>query len=114
PTRAGRLALSNEQESIAGIVAGIPSLVNSDLIPDAGNPGSEAADVAEYALTLPDGTVLERPGSLFHTLTEPLFWGTDADHARLAADLNGDGQTGVGEVLFDANLALGAADGLVG
>ncbi len=111
--RADWLAASNEYETIEGIVAGIPSLVKYDLILDAGNPGSEAEDVAEYDLTLPDGTVLERPGSLFHTLTEPLFWGTDADHARLAADLNGDGQTGVGEVLFDANLALGAADGLV-
>lgn len=107
------LAASNEYETIEGIVAGIPSTAKYDLILDAGNPGTEAEDVAEYDLTLPDGTVLARPGSLFHTITEPLFWGTDAAHVKLAADLNGDGQPGHGEVLFDANLALGAAQGMV-
>ena len=111
--RAQWLAASNQYETIEGIVAGIPSTAKYDLILDAGNPGTEAEDVAEYDLTLPDGTVLPRPGSLFHTLTEPLFWGTEAAHVKLAADLNGDGQTGAGEVLFDAELAQGAADALV-
>lgn len=107
------LAASNQYETIEGIVAGIPATAKYDLILDAGNPGTEAEDVAEYDLTLPDGTVLERPGSLFHTITEPLLWGTDPANVKLAADLDGDGKTGAGEVLFDANLALGAAQGLV-
>ncbi|MEO9299907.1 imelysin family protein [Devosia alba] len=111
--RASWLAASNQYETIEGIVAGIPSLAHYDLILDAGNPGSADEDIAEYDLTLPDGTVLVRPGSLFHSISEPLFWGTDAAHARQAADLNDDGQIGAGEVLFDANLALGAANGLV-
>ena len=111
--RAQWLAASNQYETIEGIVAGIPSTAKYDLILDAGNPGTEAEDVAEYDLTLPDGTVLQRPGSLFHTITEPLFWGTDAAHVKLAVDLNGDGLTGAGEALFDADLAQGAAAAMV-
>lgn len=106
------LATSNEYETIEGIVAGLPGMVKYDLILDAGNPGGQAEDVAEYDLTLPDGTVLARPGNLFHGITEPLLWGTDATHVKLKADLDGDGQTGAGEVLFDANLAVGATEAL--
>lgn len=107
------LAASNQYEVIEGIVAGIPSTAKYDLILDAGNPGDEDEDVAEYDLTLPDGTVLEQPGNLFHGITEPLFWGTNEAHAKLEADLDGDGQIKTGEVLFDANLAVGATRALV-
>jgi len=110
--RAAWLATHNEYETIEGIVAGLPRTVKYDLILDAGNPGTEDEDVAEYDLTLPDGTVLERPGNLFHALSEPVLWGTSPDAVRLAADLDGDGTIGAGEMLFDANLALGAAEGL--
>lgn len=111
--RAQWLVASNHYEAIEGIVAGIPSTAKYDLILDAGNPGTEEEDVAEYDLTLPDGTVLSRPGSLFHTITEPLFWGTEADQVKLTVDLNGDGETSVGEILFDANLAVGATQAIV-
>lgn len=111
--RAAWLATHNEYETIEGIVAGLPRTVKYDLILDAGNPGGEDEDVAEYDLTLPDGTVLHEPGNLFHTLSEPVLWGTSPDAVRLAADLDGDGNIGAGEVLFDANLALGATEGLV-
>lgn len=107
------LAASNEYETIEGIVAGIPSLVKYDLILDAGNPGGEEEDVAPYDLTLPDGTVLTRPGSLFHTITEPLFWGADKAHVRAEVDLDGDGIKEPGEILFDVDLALGGAEALV-
>jgi hypothetical protein len=107
------LEASNQYETIEGIVAGIPETAKYDLILDAGNPGTESEDVAEYDLTLPDGTVLKRPGSLFHTISEPLFWGMTAASVKLPADLDGDGKVGRGEVLFDANLGLGAAQGLV-
>lgn len=107
------LEASNEYEVIEGIVAGIPSLVKYDLILDAGNPGTEEEDVAPYDLTLPDGTVLTRPGSLFHTISEPLLWGGDRENIRAEVDLDGNGSNDPGEVLFDANLALGAANGLV-
>ncbi|TFH87661.1 hypothetical protein EQG41_06175 [Billgrantia azerbaijanica] len=106
------LATSNEYETIEGIVAGIPETAKYDLILDAGNPGSATEDVAEYDLTLPDGSVLERPGNLFHGITEPMFWGAEPEHVMLDADLDGNGTITRGEVLFDANLALGAAQAI--
>ena len=107
------LEASNQYETIEGIVAGIPETAKYDLILDAGNPGTETEDVAQYDLTLPDGTVLERPGNLFHGITEPLYWGMTETGVKLPADLDGDGKTGRGEMLFDANLGLGAARALV-
>ncbi|WP_374649810.1 imelysin family protein [Dongia sp.] len=106
------LEASNQYETIEGIVAGIPETAKYDLILDAGNPGTESEDVAQYDISLPDGTLLERPGNLFHGITEPLFWGMDASHVKLPADLNGDGKITRGEMLFDANLALGAVQAL--
>ncbi len=108
------LEASNQYETIEGIVAGIPETAKYDLILDAGNAGTENEDVAEYDLTLPDGTVLERPGNLFHGITEPLFWGMEERHVKLVVDLNGDGKQAPGEMLFDANLGLGAAKALTG
>lgn len=107
------LETSNQYETIEGIVAGIPSTAKYDLILDAGNPDSAAEDVAEYDLKLPDGTVLQRPGNLFHGITEPLFWGMDEKGVKLPADLDADGKIIRGEMLFDANLGQGAAQALV-
>jgi hypothetical protein len=107
------LEASNQYETIEGIVAGIPSTTKYDLILDAGNPGSDAEDVAEYDLKLPDGTVLQRPGNLFHGITEPLFWGMNEAGVKLPADLDGDGKIIRGEMLFDANLGQGAGQALV-
>lgn len=107
------LEASDQYETIEGIVAGIPQTAKYDLILDAGNPGTETEDVAEYDLTLPDGTVLKRPGNLFHGITEPLLWGMNDTAVKLPADLDGDGKIGRGEMLFDANLGLGAAQALV-
>jgi hypothetical protein len=107
------LEASNQYETIEGIVAGMPHTAKYDLILDAGNPGTETEDIADYDLTLPDGTVLKRPGNLFHGITEPLFWGMDDTNIKLPADLDGDGKIGHGEMLFDANLGLGAAQALV-
>lgn len=111
--RALWLEASNQYETIEGIVAGIPSTAKYDLILDAGNPGTETEDVAEYDLTLPDGTVLQRPGNLFHGITEPLFWGMYDAGVKLPADLDGDGTIARGEMLFDANLGQGAAQAIV-
>ena len=46
-----------------GVVAGVPSLAEYDLILDAGASGAEGGDsVVPFDLTLPDGRVLPKPG----------------------------------------------------
>lgn len=101
-------------EQIEGIVAGVPSLAEYDLILDAGAAG-EGEDAAPYDLTLPDGTVLTRPGNLFGVL-ESAQWGTNEAWISTAVqpDLDGNGTVDFGEVLPDAILLKGAADALVG
>jgi hypothetical protein len=104
------LKAHDNYENVEGIVAGIPSLADYDLILDAGAPGTEEEDVAPFDMTLPDGTVMEKPGNLFHVHLETALWGTNPDNVGLATDLNGDGKVSVNEILPEANILLGAAD----
>jgi hypothetical protein len=103
---------SNPQyEQMEGVVAGVPSLSRFDVILDA---GASAADDPENAvpfdLTLPDGTVLEKPGNLFY-MAETALFGTREDFVAkgVEPDLDGDGTVEFGEVLPDANVLLGTA-----
>lgn len=102
-------------ESVEGIVAGVPSLSEFDTILDAGSPGAEGGDnVADYTLTLPNGTQLDKPGNFFHNLLEPMIYGTDKNQIKLSdIDVDGDGKVGPGDALPDANRLKGAADGFV-
>jgi hypothetical protein len=102
-------------ERVEGIVAGVPNLSEFDTILDAGSPGAEGGDnVADFSLTLPDGTRLDRPGNFFHNLLEPMVYGTDKSQIKLeGVDVNGDGKVGPGDALPDANRLKGAADGFV-
>jgi len=98
-------------ENIEGIVAGVPSLSNFDTILDAGSTGVEGGDnVADYSLSLPDGTRLDKPGNLFHTLLEPMVYGSDPAKSKFAADIDNNGQIGFGDALPDANLLKATAD----
>jgi hypothetical protein len=107
------LIASSYYETDEGIVAGVPSLAYYDTWIDAGPPAAEDPEEAiEWTLTLPDGTTLESPGNFFHNLTEPALWGTNPDFVGLAVDLDGDGTVAVGEVLPEANILLGSAQGL--
>lgn len=97
----------NHYELNEGLIAGIPSLSYYDVWIDAGPTGDEdAANALDWKLTLPDGTVMEKPGNLFHSLAEPLLWGTNDTFVGLALDIDGDGQQELGEVLPNANLML--------
>jgi hypothetical protein len=98
-------------ENIEGIVAGVPSLSNFDTLLDAGASGAEGGDnVADFTLTLPDGSKLEKPGNLFHILLEPMIYGSDPAQSKFAADLDNDGKLGFGDQLPDANRLKAAAD----
>lgn len=104
------LMAHDNYENVEGIVAGIPSLADYDLILDAGAAGTEAEDVAPFDMTLPDGTELKRPGNIFHMHLETALWGTKAEYIGLKVDLNGDGKISLGEALPEANILLGAAN----
>lgn len=98
-------------EQMEGIVAGVPSLSEYDVILDAGASAEDDPENAvPFDLKLPDGRILEKPGNLFGLL-EVTLWGTRAEFvAKAEIDLDGDGSVEFGEVLPEANMLKGAAD----
>ncbi|MGH2561223.1 MAG: EfeM/EfeO family lipoprotein [Thermomicrobiales bacterium] len=107
------LTASTHYELNEGLIAGVPSLSYYDVWIDAGpSAGEDPAGALDWTLELPDGTKLEKPGNFFHNLTEPAIWGTDEAFVGLRVDLNDDEESGLGESLPEANLFLGAAQGL--
>ncbi len=107
------LTTSQHYELNEGIVAGVPSLAYYDVWIDAGPSAVEdPTEALEWELTLPDGRVLESPGNFFHHLTEPTIWTTNAEFTGLAVDLDGNGEIEFAEGLPEANIFLGATQGL--
>lgn len=107
------IAISPIYEQMEGIVAGVPSLAEYDAIIDASPSAAEDPEnAADFNITLPDATVLEKPGNLFGLL-EASLWGTNKTYSSdVEADLDGDGELGFGETLPDANFVKGASDSL--
>lgn len=107
------VAISPTYEQIEGIVAGVPLLSEFDVIIDAGASAEEDPEnAADFNVTLPDGTLMEKPGNLFGLL-EASLWGTRPElTAGIEADVNGDGTIEFGEVIPDASIVKGAADSL--
>lgn len=96
-----------------GIVAGTPSLAHFDVLIDAGASAEDDPEEAlEWTLVLPDGTEIDSPGNLFHSLAEPALYGTVEDYVGAWADLDGDGEITAFEALPDANLLLGVVQRL--
>jgi hypothetical protein len=102
-------------EEEEGIIAGVPSLAQYDVIMDSGTSATDDPQSAvPFNLTLPDGRVLRQPGNFFHALLEPTLWGTDRRFiAKSSAkvDLDDDGKVEFGEVLPDANVLVGIMRG---
>lgn len=98
-------------EQVEGVVAGVPSLSEFDVILDAGASGADDPEGGvTFDLNLKDGRVLERPGNLFGVL-ESTLWGTRDDYSSgIAADLNFNNDLDFGEKLPDANVLLAAAE----
>lgn len=106
---------STHYELDEGIIAGVPSLAFYDVWIDAGPSAEEdPAEAYEWTLELADGRALPSPGNFFHSLLEPIIWGTRADFVGLPADLDADGAVELGEALPEANVLLAAAQGLDG
>ena len=110
--RADWLEANTHYELNEGIIAGVPTLAYYDGWLDAGAPASEDPEAIQWTLKLADGTTLESPGNFFHTLTEPILYGTVEKYVGLAVDLNGDGSLGLGETLPEAEILLASAQGL--
>ncbi|MCC6222612.1 MAG: EfeM/EfeO family lipoprotein [Thermoleophilia bacterium] len=103
----------NDYELIEGIVAGVPSLSYYDTWIDAGPPATEAPEEAvDWVLELGDGRTLDSPGNIFHHLLETTLWGTVPDYTGQRADLDGDGEDELGEVLPEAYVFLAAAQAM--
>lgn len=110
--RSAFLAANPQYEQMEGVVAGIPSLSQYDLILDAGVSGADGGeDAVPFDLTLPNGTVLSKPGNLFE-VTEATLWGTDPVYTitTIHPDFNRNGQVDLGDSLPDAAVLKGAVD----
>ena len=94
-------------EEMEGIVAGVSSLADYDVIIDAGSSGDDPENAVPFDLELPNGKTLKQPGN-FMFLTETALYGTNDDLTAKGAkaDLNGDGKVEFGEALPDANIFL--------
>ena len=105
------VAASTAYELSEGIIAGVPSLAYYDVWIDAGPSGEEdPAEALDWTLTIEEGRVMERPGNLFHHLTEPVLWGTIDDWSGARVDLDRDGAVGrVGDSLPEVKMFLAVA-----
>jgi hypothetical protein len=104
---------SANYELSEGLVAGVPSLAYYDVWIDAGPSGADdPINALDVSVELPDGRVLEKPGSLYHYVTEPALWGTTDEFVGLRVDMDGDGTIELGEAMPEANALLGGARAL--
>jgi hypothetical protein len=94
-------------EEMEGIVAGVASLADYDVIIDAGSSGEDPENAVPFDLELPNGKTLKQPGN-FMFLTETALYGTNDDLTAkgVEADLDGNGKVEFGEALPDANIFL--------
>jgi hypothetical protein len=97
-------------EEMEGVVAGVPSLADFDVIIDAGADKSDPENAVPFSITTPAGKTYEQPGN-FMFLTETALWGTEERFAAkgVAPDLDGNGKVSFGEALPDADFLVAAA-----
>jgi hypothetical protein len=97
-------------EEMEGVVAGVPSLADFDVIIDAGADKSDPENAVPFSITTPAGKTYEQPGN-FMFLTETALWGTEEQFAAkgVQPDLDGDGKVTFGEALPDADFLVAAA-----
>jgi hypothetical protein len=97
-------------EEMEGVVAGVPSLADFDVIIDAGADKSDPENAVPFSISTPGGKTYEQPGNFFFLL-ETALWGTEERFAAKGPepDLDGDGQVSFGEALPDADFLVAAA-----
>ena len=97
-------------EEMEGVVAGVPSLADYDVIIDAGGDKSDPENAVPFSLETPAGKKFEQPGN-FMFLIETALWGTEPKFLAkgVEADVDGDGKVAFGEALPDADFYVTAA-----
>ena len=97
-------------EEMEGVVAGVPSLADFDVIIDAGADKSDPENAVPFSLETPAGKTYEQPGN-FNYLIETSAFGTEPAFAAkgVEPDLDGDGEVSFGESMPDADFYVTAA-----
>ena len=93
-----------------GVVAGVPSLADFDVIIDAGGDASDPENAVPFSIKTPAGRTFKQPGN-FNFLIETSLFGTEPKFAAkgVKPDLDGDGKVEFGEALPDADFFVAAA-----
>jgi hypothetical protein len=99
-------------EQMEGVVAGVPSLADYDVIIDAGSDGSDPENAVPFDVKTKSGKVYEQPGN-YNFLIETSLFGTEPKFAAkgVKPDLDGDGKVEFGEALPDAGFYQAASAG---
>jgi len=107
--QADHIAANPAYEEMEGVVAGVPSLADFDVIIDAGSDKSDPENAVPFSLETPAGKTYEQPGN-FNYLIETAAFGTEPAFAAkgVEPDLDGDGEVGFGEAMPDADFYVTA------
>jgi hypothetical protein len=101
-------------EEMEGVVAGVPSLADYDVIIDAGSDASDPESAVPFSLTTKAGKEFKQPGNFFALIETSVFGTEKAFQAKgVEADLNGDGKVEFPEAVPDADFLLAAATDFV-
>ena len=97
-------------EEMEGVVAGVPSLADFDVIIDAGGDASDPENAVPFSVKTPAGRTFKQPGN-FNYLIETSTFGTEPRFVAkgVKPDLDGDGKVEFGEALPDADFLVAAA-----
>jgi hypothetical protein len=103
-------AANPSYEEMEGVVAGVPSLAEYDVIIDAGADGSDPENAVPFDLETPAGKTYKQPGN-FNYLIETTTFGTEPKFQAkgVKADLDGNGKAEFGESVPDADFYVAAA-----
>src|SRR3954453_16165032 len=103
-----------DYEQMEGVVAGVPSLADYDVIIDAGADGSDPENAVPFDIKTPGGKTFKQPGNFFALIESSVFGTEPKFQAKgVKADLDGDGQVTFPEALPDADFLLAAANDFV-
>jgi hypothetical protein len=99
-------------EEMEGVVAGVPSLADFDVIIDAGGDGSDPENAVPFDIETPAGRTFKQPGN-FNFLIETTAYGTEPKFQAkgVEPDLDGDGKVEFAESVPDADFYVAAARG---